>query len=323
MFNLKLIHFCLVILWNLDSATFFYLPPKSHSPIHKSKEYDDNAGHLSTLDFKKLPYFVSDEKLTWFEALTACSNRGLNLMFPQNFYESSLMRIYISVAHLPSDKYSGYWIGGIRKTDTDDFFWLDGKPIDKNGWLLGEPNGFSGENCIELKKKSYDNEVGWNNLYCHDLRRYICHGRTTDEVYKGEGKLISRLKLNEVEKNISEMPLLYTLDLNNITSSTTLKSTTIITSSTTARTIPTSKATTLIATTNTSMAIPITDSPIIIPTEYTIATTTINPPRSSSQTPVNFVFPSIRTMSHHRDTFRKLYPSSDYHYFHSYFAHHF
>ncbi|XP_066138978.1 uncharacterized protein [Euwallacea fornicatus] len=277
MCHLKLLNIYLVILWNLNSATSIYLPFNIHSANLKSKEYGvDYSEHPGILDFTyDNKYLVSNKKLTWFDAQQACSMLGLHLIYPRNYYDRINITFHISMNYLPSDTYSGYWIGGFKKTD-GDFSWIDGSPVGKSGWLQGEPNSFSGENCIEFKRENYHSGMGFNNLYCNELRRYICRGLFRE----GEERETYKYTKGEVEKNASDSLVKMIFTLNNITHLKP-KLTTIITSTAIMETNSTSEATTPIATTSTVMVTSTTDLTTTIPIESTIPTTTGSPPNST------------------------------------------
>ncbi|XP_076250618.1 salivary C-type lectin 2-like [Rhynchophorus ferrugineus] len=136
-------------------------------------------------------YFVSDEAANWTDAKQACREAGMELASVLNEKERVSLEKFIERYKLtPSDKWTGYWLSGIRYPN-GTFIWdTTGTQVGEevNNWQLGEPsNGNSKEHCIELK--IVDEHLGWNDYFCDENRRYICqyiqkerpHGQDLDD----------------------------------------------------------------------------------------------------------------------------------------------
>lgn len=61
------------------------------------------------------------------------------------------------------------WIGLNDQQKEGTFQWSDGSPIDFIYWNIGEPNNVASEDCVELVKGTY-----WNDILCSESFPYIC-----------------------------------------------------------------------------------------------------------------------------------------------------
>ncbi|KAF7284112.1 hypothetical protein GWI33_022571 [Rhynchophorus ferrugineus] len=132
-------------------------------------------------------YFASKEVLNWTDAKNACAEAGLELVSILNKNELLILEIFLKEYQLkPADKWSGYWLAGIRYPN-GTFFWDTtstevGKDI--KAWLPGEPsNAYQKEHCVELKFDKV--RLGWNDYFCVEERKYLCQA-SRKEVPRGE-----------------------------------------------------------------------------------------------------------------------------------------
>ncbi|XP_076250637.1 salivary C-type lectin 2-like [Rhynchophorus ferrugineus] len=137
------------------------------------------AANLSLCEFVKTwdkSYFASKEAVNWTNAKQACRDAGLELASVLTEKEKTSLEKFIEKNKItPTDKWTGYWLSGIRHPN-GTFFWdSTGTQIGEavTNWQLGEPsNGYNREHCVELKL--VDVELGWNDYFCDENRRYIC-----------------------------------------------------------------------------------------------------------------------------------------------------
>ncbi len=61
------------------------------------------------------------------------------------------------------------WIGLNDQGKEGTFEWSDGSPINFIYWYQGEPNNVQSEDCVELVKGLY-----WNDIACSETYSYIC-----------------------------------------------------------------------------------------------------------------------------------------------------
>ncbi|XP_061401438.1 lectin subunit alpha-like [Musca vetustissima] len=121
-------------------------------------------------------YLVIDEdNYNWFEALTACSTRGLGLVSIRSEEKQNAL---VEVLKKTGKMY--YWIGALGTYSTDTglvFKWInDGEEFDYTNWAPNEPNGRGQENCVHLDRFNYrwnDNNCRTNKkaLVCEELPR--------------------------------------------------------------------------------------------------------------------------------------------------------
>ncbi|CAG2249554.1 CD206 [Mytilus edulis] len=118
--------------------------------------------------------FVSDkcylfvyEKVDWRQAVINCKEYNGHLVKVANEFENTwLISQLTDVA----------WIGLNDITNEGQWNWIsDGSGLNYTNWLLGEPNGFEIENCVNYCKEYCGKTVyGWNDEGCHSLQGYIC-----------------------------------------------------------------------------------------------------------------------------------------------------
>ncbi|XP_030752008.1 C-type lectin BpLec-like [Sitophilus oryzae] len=130
-------------------------------------------------------YFASTEALNWTDAREACINVGGELAsIITNEEYNSIETFLVQNNKKPANKWSGYWLAGIRHSD-GTFYWdTTGTRVGTSvgGWLFNEPNDVSQmEHCIELK---WDDEMGysgWNDISCDTKRRYLCQNTKKED----------------------------------------------------------------------------------------------------------------------------------------------
>ncbi|XP_066253917.1 uncharacterized protein [Euwallacea similis] len=159
---------------------------------------------MRNLPTREMLHLKIELELPWSEAKLVCSNRGLHLAFPQSDSDNFHLRHTIRYNYLsdpPLDRYSGFWVGGHRKINSDEFYWDNGQSIGWYGWVKHTPSTLLREDCVEMSPSIYNDEMMWTNTNCQKSQRYICYGRTTDEVSKADGSLTPGFKGNELWKN--------------------------------------------------------------------------------------------------------------------------
>ncbi|XP_076250590.1 salivary C-type lectin 2-like isoform X1 [Rhynchophorus ferrugineus] len=123
-------------------------------------------------------YFASKETLNWTDAKNACSKAGLELVSVLNTKEQILLETFLREYQLvPADRWSGYWLSGIRYPNGTLYWDTTGTEIGEevDGWARGEPsNAYEKEHCIELKLDEGANRLGWNDYFCIEERKYLC-----------------------------------------------------------------------------------------------------------------------------------------------------
>lgn len=122
------------------------------------------------------PFLVSKEAVNWTDAKTECQNAGLELVSILSEEEQTALKIFIRENKLiPKDKWSGYWLAGMRQDDGKYYWDTTGTEVDSSfqGWSWGEPShAYGREDCVELKWTDF--EIGWNDYFCDETRRFIC-----------------------------------------------------------------------------------------------------------------------------------------------------
>ncbi|MDP7491508.1 MAG: C-type lectin domain-containing protein [Candidatus Undinarchaeales archaeon] len=100
------------------------------------------------------------EKLTWAEAKAKCVGWGGYLTTINDDGENNYIK-----AQFSGDK----WIGLTDEGSEGGWTWVEGVSNAFAKWKSGEPNGGTGENCVEV----YSNGV-WNDEKCTDKHEGIC-----------------------------------------------------------------------------------------------------------------------------------------------------
>ncbi|XP_076250606.1 salivary C-type lectin 2-like isoform X3 [Rhynchophorus ferrugineus] len=123
-------------------------------------------------------YFASKEALNWTDAKNACSKAGLELVSILNTKEQTFLETFLREYQLvPADRWSGYWLSGIRYPNGTLYWDTTGTEIGEevDGWARGEPsNAYQEEHCVELKLDERAKRLGWNDYFCVEERKYLC-----------------------------------------------------------------------------------------------------------------------------------------------------
>nr|XP_015204415.1 PREDICTED: C-type lectin domain family 4 member M-like isoform X2 [Lepisosteus oculatus] len=107
-------------------------------------------------------YYFSKETRDWSGAQQYCGNQDSGLAIINNDDE---------LTHLSSKISSIHWLGLTDLDREGSWKWVDGTPVDKKYWNLGEPNNAGEEDCGELK------EAKLNDGRCSEIKRWICEKR--------------------------------------------------------------------------------------------------------------------------------------------------
>jgi len=113
--------------------------------------------------------YVTHER-KWQDAESACKglNPSAHLASINSNEENSFL--HAMFMEMGGNKHNDYWVGGNDRNSEGNFRWSDGSLVLFQKWRGGEPNGGTGENCIEVKKE----DSGWNDKGCDNSRSYIC-----------------------------------------------------------------------------------------------------------------------------------------------------
>ncbi|CAC5385071.1 unnamed protein product [Mytilus coruscus] len=116
--------------------------------------------------FRDHCYFVSKQKKTWFEAERYCRSEGSFLVNIKDDTENNWV-----MSKLKEAKISNAWLGA-TDCDSDKWIWVsDFAPVKFFKWYSNEPNGGTGENCLEM----YSNLGGvWNDKPCKYTLDFVC-----------------------------------------------------------------------------------------------------------------------------------------------------
>ncbi|XP_045890990.1 CD209 antigen-like protein C [Micropterus dolomieu] len=107
-------------------------------------------------------YHISSQRKTWQESRNDCLQKGADLMIINNIEEQTFIRQFKK----------DMWIGLTDSETEGTWKWVDGTPMTTRYWGSGEPNGGSGENCVEIKY--YDKENSWNDGPCSISHFWVC-----------------------------------------------------------------------------------------------------------------------------------------------------
>ncbi|XP_051984586.1 ladderlectin-like [Xyrauchen texanus] len=107
--------------------------------------------------------------VTWIAAEKNCLTYGSNLASVHNHDEYIFIQNMIQRLTQSSTR---TWLGGNDAVSENSWLWSNGKPMNYQLWLLGEPNNSGGhEHCIEMNVGETRN---WNDLNCFENRPYVC-----------------------------------------------------------------------------------------------------------------------------------------------------
>ncbi|XP_071824781.1 macrophage mannose receptor 1-like isoform X2 [Apostichopus japonicus] len=108
------------------------------------------------------------DRKTWYDAQENCQAQGADLAI---IYDRKIQSYLISKM---KDVEFEVYIGLSDISDTEQFYWVDGAPIDYTNWNSGEPNESGGEeDCVEMVWNQQ--VVGkWNDIICTQESGYVC-----------------------------------------------------------------------------------------------------------------------------------------------------
>lgn len=130
----------------------------------------------------KTMVFVPYEK-SWTDALKVCTELGMQLVAIQTAEQQRAIeqflhkRIWGSRKTVLDNVYWYLWTSGADVDSDGNFEWKTiNKPVTFTSWGVGEPNGGTGESCIELRYVSSgsDRDLKWNDSLCWIKKRFIC-----------------------------------------------------------------------------------------------------------------------------------------------------
>ena len=120
-------------------------------------EEEDDSYYVYT---SKSMYSIHTTKKTQREAQNDCIRRGGNLASVSSKEENDKLRVQFS---------EPFWIGLDDRQTEGTFRWVDGKKSNYKNWAGGEPNDWSNEDCVSIKK-----DGKWNDLDCDSMAQYAC-----------------------------------------------------------------------------------------------------------------------------------------------------
>ncbi|CAG2189607.1 unnamed protein product [Mytilus edulis] len=151
-------------------ATYVQVLKKTISDLEKGlkeKHIVGNNGCSKDWDrFRDHCYFVSKHKKSWFEAERFCRSKGSSLVNIKDDNENNWV-----MSKFKEAKVNNAWLGA-TDCDSDKWIWvLNFEPVKYFKWDGNEPNGGSGENCLEMYPNSGG---GWNDKPCKIPLDFIC-----------------------------------------------------------------------------------------------------------------------------------------------------
>ena len=112
-----------------------------------------------------ISYVIHDFPLSnWSEARAICQKLDGDLASINNDEEDKLL------SSMPNFSPSiDYWIGFNDIQQEGNFSWSDGSKFSYKKWASRQPDNANNEDC-----GTYKGNWGWNDLACHNKRRFIC-----------------------------------------------------------------------------------------------------------------------------------------------------
>jgi len=107
-------------------------------------------------------YWFCNDEMTWEEARTTCLGFGLDLVTVRGPDEDLWLSETFGV-----DQETSFWLGIHDRLREGHYSWPGG-PSSFASWCPFEPNGFTGENCVERAW------CGWNDIPCTLKRKFVC-----------------------------------------------------------------------------------------------------------------------------------------------------
>nr|XP_034311812.1 low affinity immunoglobulin epsilon Fc receptor-like isoform X1 [Crassostrea gigas] len=124
------------------------------------------------IQFQSKCYWFSHESKPWGEAGGLCSVFHSKLAEPMTEAESNFLISHSQIQ--PSD----YWIGISDMIEEGRWIYSSNQNvIQMNGWAPGEPNGHTGENCVQLRSGVHGK---WIDIGCGQNYRIICEAKVKE-----------------------------------------------------------------------------------------------------------------------------------------------
>ncbi|MBJ95751.1 MAG: hypothetical protein CMP23_14920 [Rickettsiales bacterium] len=119
-------------------------------------------------------FVVCAEAREWAVANTTCQSYGYDSLASVLSLTENNFLIQLSTMGTGS-----LWIGFSDRSSEGNWAWEDGSTAAYTNWASGEPNGGSGENCLEFigTNPNFENPTLWNDAACDQSRWWACSKR--------------------------------------------------------------------------------------------------------------------------------------------------
>ncbi|XP_061167551.1 CD209 antigen-like protein D [Saccostrea echinata] len=105
-----------------------------------------------------------NNSLEWQDAKDSCISMGAHLLAIETEAEQIWIQNEISASG------NAWWMGGTDAKSEGTFYWEhSNNTLNFTNWYNGEPNGGTGENCLEMFSGG-----DWNDKSCNSFLFYIC-----------------------------------------------------------------------------------------------------------------------------------------------------
>lgn len=122
--------------------------------------------------FNSSCYLVSRNSRSWPEAKSYCESEGAHLAIIHTADEQTFLW-----ERLPRGHWNAYWFGITDDQTEDEWKWVDGTPLVRGFWEIGEPNNHINEDCGYIVKTQVLERVAvrsWYDAPCSMYLPYIC-----------------------------------------------------------------------------------------------------------------------------------------------------
>ena len=114
-------------------------------------------------------FYWGTEHLNWTKAEEFCSEYGGHLAsVTSNVTNDNILKKIASIPWAPLQRQ--FWIGASDQEKDGTWQWTGSSPWKFTNWMPDHPSNQSGQNCV-----LYSGRAGWNNVYCHLKRRFVCN----------------------------------------------------------------------------------------------------------------------------------------------------